>query len=294
MLMRALFAATLMMSFMVPAQAKGPMRSVSVGNWSGGSYTNDRTGEFSHCAASASYRHGTSLHVAVNQDYSWTLGFSNSGWNMPNGNEVTINLWFDGAGPIIVKGKVADTSLIVVPMPDHSALIRAFREASQMQSVIGGVRIVFALTTTSRLLPELAACVKWYKDPAIARSESNSPPPAKNDEVDAARTKLINDAAEEHQACMRKVMKDIVPYSSENAETLAQVIITRCQTEEKKLMSLGVALYGASKTDVERIVTQRVEQQKKEMVADIVTFRAELNKALLSQPKPENKNETGI
>ncbi len=293
MFARALLAFALTVGLLTPALAKGPLRRVTVGNWAGGSYTNDNTGNFSHCAASATYRHGTSLHVAVNADFSWTLAFSNSSWTMPIGNDVTINLWFDGAGPITVKGKVADRTLVVVPMPDNSALIRAFREGSQMQSVIGGVRINFALTTTSRLIPELATCVKWYKEPALARNEPATPPP-KNDEVDQARTRLINEAAEEHQACMRKVMRDIVPYSTENADTLAQVIITRCQTEEKKFVSLGVALYGASKADVERIVTTRVDQQKKEMVADIVTFRAELNKALLSQPKPDNKGESGI
>jgi hypothetical protein len=292
MFARVALASVLTLVLLVPAFAKGPLRTVAVGNWQGGSFTSDWTGQFSHCAASASYRHGTSLHVAVNKDYSWTLGFSNSGWSMPEGNDVTINLWFDGAGPITVKGKVNSGSLIVVPMPDHSALIRAFRDASQMQSVIGGMRINFALTSTSRLIPELANCVRWYEDPAMARSAPASPPA--NSEIDHARSKLINEAAEEHQACMRKVMRDIVPYSSENAETLAQVIITRCQTEEKKFVSLGVALYGASKSDVERIVTQRVEQQKKEMVADIVTFRAELNKALLSQPKAGDRRENGI
>jgi hypothetical protein len=293
MVWRSLFAIFAILGLNVPALAKGPLRTVSVGNWSGGSFTNDRTGDFSHCAASATYRHGTNLHVAVNYDYSWTLGFSNTGWNMPDGNDVTINLWFDGAGPIAVKGKVNGKSLIVVPMPDNSALIRAFREGSQMQSVIGGVRVNFALTTTSRLIPELANCVRWYKEPVEARRDT-TPPLPKNDEVDKERTRLINEAADEHQACMRKVMRDIVPYSSENADTLAQVIITRCQTEEKKFVSLGVALYGASKADVERIVTTRVEQQKREMVADIVTFRAELNKALLSQPKPDNRGESGI
>ena len=292
MFARPLLALTLILGLAVPATAKGPLRTVTVGNWSGGSFTNDRTGDFSHCAAAANYRHGTNLHVGVNRDFSWTLGFSNTSWNMPDGNDVTINLWFDGAGPITVKGKVNNKSLIVVPMPDNSALIRAFREASQMQSVIGGVRVNFALTSTSRLLPELANCVRWYTGPAVAR-EDNKTPPA-NSEVDQARTKLLNEAAEEHQTCMRRVMRDIVPYSNENADTLAQVVITRCQTEEKKFVSLGVALYGASKADVERIVTARVEQQKKEMVADIVTFRAELNKALMSKPKPENKGESGI
>jgi hypothetical protein len=31
--------------------AAGPIIPVTVGNWSGGAYTNDQTGAFSHCAA---------------------------------------------------------------------------------------------------------------------------------------------------------------------------------------------------------------------------------------------------
>jgi hypothetical protein len=62
MVWRFLFAILASLSLSVPALAKGPLRTVSVGNWSGGSFTNDRTGDFSHCAASATYRHGTNLY----------------------------------------------------------------------------------------------------------------------------------------------------------------------------------------------------------------------------------------
>jgi hypothetical protein len=49
------FVSLVMASLMLalPAHAKGPMIPLSVGNWSGGSYLNDRTEKFSHCAASA-------------------------------------------------------------------------------------------------------------------------------------------------------------------------------------------------------------------------------------------------
>jgi hypothetical protein len=31
------------------AEARGPYGTISVGNWKGGAFTNDQTGEFSHC-----------------------------------------------------------------------------------------------------------------------------------------------------------------------------------------------------------------------------------------------------
>jgi hypothetical protein len=37
-------------------EARGPYGTISVGNWKGGAFTNDQTGEFSHCAATAHTR----------------------------------------------------------------------------------------------------------------------------------------------------------------------------------------------------------------------------------------------
>jgi len=40
------------------AQVRGPCGSINVGNWRGGAYTNDRTGEFSRRATGSIYRSG--------------------------------------------------------------------------------------------------------------------------------------------------------------------------------------------------------------------------------------------
>jgi hypothetical protein len=40
------------------AQGAGPFGSIHVGEWSGGAYTNDQTGAFSHCSAATGYASG--------------------------------------------------------------------------------------------------------------------------------------------------------------------------------------------------------------------------------------------
>jgi hypothetical protein len=61
----------------VSSYAAGPLSRVDVGNWHGGSYTNDNTGKFSHCAASASYQGGMFFYVAVSNNFAWRLAFQN-------------------------------------------------------------------------------------------------------------------------------------------------------------------------------------------------------------------------
>ena len=54
-------------------------------------------------------------------------------------------------------------------------------------------------------------------------------------------------------------------------------------------MSLGIAFYGGSKAELQKIVKDAIEERKKHIVADIVTFRANVAKELMNQPKaPEN------
>src|SRR5215472_10107717 len=46
-----------------PADAAGPYRPFQIGLWSGGAYTDDRTGAFSHCSAGVVYDSGLNLFV---------------------------------------------------------------------------------------------------------------------------------------------------------------------------------------------------------------------------------------
>jgi len=108
----------------------------------------------------------------------------------------------------------------------------------------------------------------------------------RTNEADAERRKVFQAAVDEHMACLRKQMADIVPYSNETAETLAGVINTKCAEFEQKRVSLGIALFGVGRADAERVTKEAVEDAKKQVVAEIVTFRAERTKAMMSAPKP--------
>ena len=47
------------------SDAAGPFGTVTVGNWHGGAYTDDKSGAFSHCAAGATYQSGIYFMVSI-------------------------------------------------------------------------------------------------------------------------------------------------------------------------------------------------------------------------------------
>jgi hypothetical protein len=112
-----------------------------------------------------------------------------------------------------------------------------------------------------------------------------APPPQPNAEAEAARSKLIDDAGKEYDECIRNQMKEIVPFSNEGAETIAQVITTKCADKEEHFVEVGMAIYGVSRKELENTLHDALETRRKNIVADVVTFRAELSKALLSRQK---------
>jgi hypothetical protein len=164
-----------------------------------------------------------------------------------------------------------------------------------MNAFANGNLFGFALDQTGRLMPALIECVRnrgrSIQTAITAPTQPASPPqpsPAvsqPNTEAEAERTKLLTEAAAEHAKCERAQMRSIVPYSNESAETLAQVVLTKCEEAEQKFVSLGMALFNASRADMQKIVGGSLVKQKNNMVAEIVTFRAELAKAIAKQPK---------
>jgi hypothetical protein len=142
------------------AHAAGPLRPFQLGLWSGGAWTNDQTGTFSHCAASAGYNSGIALLVMIDRSFGWGLGFTSQTWNLAPNTQFPVELRFDG-GPIINLAAIAlQTKLLAVKMPNNSRLINTFRFALQMTAAAQGQSALFNLTTTSKLLPQLGDCVR--------------------------------------------------------------------------------------------------------------------------------------
>jgi hypothetical protein len=167
-----LIVAALLSSLIVtaPAQARGPYGSINVGNWKGGAYTNDQTGEFTNCAAGASYDSGIYFMVTIDQGAGWSLGFHHPKWTLTKNQDFQIALTFDGQRPFNVQGVALSESLIRVPMPTDSTLIAQFRKAKAMTAFTQGQLFQFKLDSTALLLPTLANCVAVVKQQGVANA----------------------------------------------------------------------------------------------------------------------------
>ena len=151
------------------AEAKGPYGTIRVGLWQGGAFTNDTTGQFSHCAAVAPYVSGIVLAVALDAAGGWGLGFSHQDWQLAD-EVFPIELTFDGRSKFHVFGKVISRNQVFVPMPNNSALIAQFRKSSMMSGVVKGQLFGFNLNGTAQLMPTLANCVASVKAKGIANA----------------------------------------------------------------------------------------------------------------------------
>ena len=295
----------------ISGHAKNLGDTFQVGNWAGDAYSDDRTGVFSHCAAGVTYKSGIYLVASVARDFSWQLGLANLPIQLQLLGPVQVSVSFDDVGPYQIMAKMVDIGrngyLLNMPMPSDNVPIAAFREANWLLVEILGNPYRFNLASTRTLLPTLSTCVANHiqviptEPPAVANAAPSKSPikPEPNAEAVAARDKLMSNAGNEYNACIQSDLKDIVPYSSESAEIIAQVIITKREESQRHFTELSMALFGLSKSDAEKRVSDALDTRKKTIVADIVTFRAALNKSLSEQKgneetKVKDKNGQGL
>jgi hypothetical protein len=142
------------------AHAAGPLRPFQLDHWSGGAFTNDQTGSFSHCAASVPYISGINMFVAVHRAFGWSLGFFHPQWALTPKTQIPIELHFDGGPAFNVFGVALNPMLVEVPMPDDSKLINTFRSSLQMAARAQGQFFLFNLNGTSKIMLLLVTCVR--------------------------------------------------------------------------------------------------------------------------------------
>jgi S1-C subfamily serine protease len=161
------------------AEARGPYGSINVGNWTGGAYTNDQTGAFTHCSAGTQYTSGIYFMVMIDNSGGWSLAFAHDKWSLKTGEAFPLTLTFDGQQPVNVHGVPIAEKLVRVPMPVTSSLITQFRKARAMTAYTQGQLFQFNLDQTAQLLPALVNCVARIKQGGTANAGDFSVPVAK-------------------------------------------------------------------------------------------------------------------
>ena len=166
---RALLVSCLLQAAVIStAQAAGPFGTINVGGWKGGAYSNDSTGEFSHCAAGSTFGSGISLIVGHNARDAWLLSFASSNFNLSKGQTVPIDVVFDGQEQAKLFATANNNNMATAILPPNVA--RSFQKASLMVAVAGRTTMQFNLTSTGPLIAVLANCVSKVKEKGLDAS----------------------------------------------------------------------------------------------------------------------------
>lgn len=160
-------------SLAVPANA-ATITSYKVAGWNMGAYTNDQTGRFSHCAASARYQNGLLLLFSVSESFRWSIGFSSQDWNLREGRSFDITFNIDGGRMNTVRGTAVTNRLIRAPLADSVELFNQFRQGLRLvANVDDNSPVTFNLTDTNVMLTEILQCAQKHKS-YVANNDNRS------------------------------------------------------------------------------------------------------------------------
>ena len=156
------------------------VESFRSGGWSGSAFTDDQSGLFSTCVASATYRSGITLYVQVDTTFSWAIGFSSPNWNMEVGADIPLQYRIDRGDWQQGTAKATSKDLARMQMPQGGYIITRFRRGRTLYVYDGTHNYEFRLTGTSRLMARLAQCVernsaKYGAAPGMADTTESAP-----------------------------------------------------------------------------------------------------------------------
>ena len=165
---------------LAPAKAEQIRGSYySYGNWGGAAYTNDRTGEFSHCTVSAAYQSGDSLFFSVNRTATISVGVASPAIRqLSSGAKVPVSIYVDRRPPFFGTATVISDDFAVLEIPEFQRALDAFKKGYTLVVEGGGLRGVYDLTGTFRALSKALQCARTYynfaaKAPAPSTSGSD-------------------------------------------------------------------------------------------------------------------------
>lgn len=136
------------------------VESFRLGGWNGSAFTDDQSGLFTSCVASADYKSGITLFVEVDTSYNWAIGFSASHWDMEVGSDIPLQYRIDRGGWQQGMAKAETKKLARMPMPQGGYIITRFRRGRTLYVYDGAYNYQFRLTGTSKLMARMAKCVE--------------------------------------------------------------------------------------------------------------------------------------
>lgn len=258
-----------------------------IGNWSTGAYSNDQTGQFSHCAAITRYNSGILMAFAVNRNYGWSVGFSKPEWQLQTGSKYPIAFTVDRIPALNATALAISPNLVEVNLADSVALFNVFRRGNLLTVFAAGQLFQFSLTDTSRLLPILVSCVRDHLvlPPQQSANPFASPAPPVSSSVE---TKPSDTADSASQAEATSFLANVLSHAGVAGFTIL--------TPEQALKLKADAAWKAQDTfGTLTIVKGQTKIATEEITSALVASDAKVcHGKFLSGAMPEDKEEKGL
>jgi hypothetical protein len=148
------------------AIAKGRFGTIKIGQWTGGAYTDDKTGGFTHCAAGAPYLSGIHLIISQNTQGRWTLGFASTTFNFAAGQIIPFDVIFDGQTNVRLFGAAPAPQLLAAPIGN----IATVKKSHLMVAEINGTTYQFQLQAVDHVISSVEQCLSKTKVSGIANA----------------------------------------------------------------------------------------------------------------------------
>jgi hypothetical protein len=288
------------------AQAAGPFGKIVVGNWTGGAFTNDATGAFSHCAVNAGYRNGTRMFTSITADLKWLIGFAHPNWKLKQGSRLNLQLVFDRTARIEVTAEAKTPTFLTIAMPADSQLIGAFRQGHRLELVANDQRLTFALTSTGEMLPALVECAKQsasLRGPVNPAARSNpTAPQTEAERQDRAEKRTVLEKTRDliRARMLTCIGREGGPMlaTDEKAEVVAKAAMIFCKADVDALAQAIIEIQehdGARPVDREAVRRAATQSVQDVVVAQIVKSRGEMLNRRNQQPaRPSQSGEKAI
>jgi hypothetical protein len=160
------------------AARAAPIEEFNVNGWIVGAYSDNRTGEFTHCATSVPFRSGTTLFFHLGRNFKWSMGLHNPQWRNAPGNAVDLIYYIDEGPQTRVRAQVTTLGLVSIPLADSKALFEAFRRGRRLYVVDSRERYVFDLANSGKALQAVYECVQRHGGGGPGPSYGPAPGPS--------------------------------------------------------------------------------------------------------------------
>lgn len=132
--------------------------------WEGAAYTDDQSGQFSHCVVSAPYKSGDTLFISFTKSKTLIVGVSNDEFEFDLNRSIPVTIYVDRREPIYATANPVSSTMVTLSMPNFDQAMRYIQMGRTMKIEGRQFSGAYDLTGTKVALERTYKCAARYYD----------------------------------------------------------------------------------------------------------------------------------